>query len=291
MYNFHFSPKRPEPMKTCAYLSQSMSQGMKQCMCVTHELIFPRSSRIYLQSRYFRCKNNFPFRWEAKNDGSLGCKRMPCMVGGNSLNFKTNGCCRHCEKQGRRSAYCLDTSHFLLPILVKYVLWCVEIWLTPLSIIQYDWQVSLSSHVEKGKQADRMRLIYMTMFIAAFMPIVHSANGLWMKSRMKNQLTNRREKPTWLQITVVTCSYIRISALLVIHLFSPVCIKRGRGAFSIHTLLLDSYSTCQSVRQKKFQCIAYMRYFGHSDTFSTVKHHFHISQGYSKKTSVCALGN
>ena len=46
---------------------------------------------------------------------------------------------------------------------------------------------------QRMKQANMMRLIYMTMFIAAFMPIVHSTDELWMRTKiiaLKKELTD-----------------------------------------------------------------------------------------------------
>ena len=53
------------------------------------------------------------------------------------------------------------------------------------------------------KQANMMRLIYMTMFIAAFMPIVHSPHEFWMRiggssptTSYKKEVTSRNSEKT-----------------------------------------------------------------------------------------------
>ena len=73
-------------------------------------------TNLYLQSRYFRCKNNFPFRW--------GTKKTSMWVAARSfIEFQTG------IVKNKGVARCLDTSVFYCPFWL--VLCCIEISLEP----------------------------------------------------------------------------------------------------------------------------------------------------------------
>ena len=81
-------------------------------VCVTHDTlvgIFP--SRIYLQSRYFRCKNNFPFRSEEQKRPQGGWQvtyLLHALVSSSSfIEFQTG------IVKNKGGVGCLDTSVFI----------------------------------------------------------------------------------------------------------------------------------------------------------------------------------